>query len=234
MLLIGNAFAVDFNYEGSLCMEESPIFISLGSHCDIAFTLRKSGLRKAAFPFDWLVTADHDRFIKIFEEDFEFFIDEKSLNWVPEIHNSFKNSRYEVFFYHEAPKEAKWKNEEEFKQHINAIKIKYDRRIYRLRKLKQYPGKVFFLRTFFWKEKCKGDQNSRQAREIKRTLDLYFPDLNFTLVIINYTDDNVPNLEPIQDVIEFKINRSNYEAELDEVYKMLKVDNVVEFPIKIA
>lgn len=220
-LLIGNAFSIDFNYEGNLCMEESPLFISLGSHCDIASTLRKSGLRKAAFPFDWLVTAEHDLLIKIFEEDFEFFMDENQLKWVPEIPNSFKNNRYEVFFYHDAPKNAKWSSEEEFKQHISEIKTKYDRRINRLRQLRQYPGKVFFLRTFFWKEKCKGNQNSQQAKEIKRVLDFYFPNLDFTLVIINYTDDNVPNLEPIEGLMEFKIIRSNYEAEFDALYRIL-------------
>jgi len=92
-----------------------------------------------------------------------------------------------------------------YTKQLEAIKIKYSRRIDRFRKLKQYLGKVFFFRSFWFQE---GNHlNSRQAQNLKDVLDRYFPYLNFTLVIINYTDSNSPVINGINGVVEFKIRR---------------------------
>src|ERR1700722_11660402 len=67
---------VDFNFEGEVIDEQKPLFVSLGSWCEIALSLRDCQLRHAAFPFDWLVTGDHAGFLNVFDTDFQYFTDE--------------------------------------------------------------------------------------------------------------------------------------------------------------
>lgn len=49
-------------------------FVSLGYNCDVAHFLRYTGLRKAAYPFDWCI-APNDSVIKIIKNDFEGFME---------------------------------------------------------------------------------------------------------------------------------------------------------------
>ena len=56
---------------------DEPIFISLGSWCNVAINLRRAGMRHAAFPFDWIASVDCERFLDIFETDFEYFLDDE-------------------------------------------------------------------------------------------------------------------------------------------------------------
>ncbi len=63
----------DFDFEGELICHEKHLFVSLGPICEMALRLRDCGLRHAAFPFDWLVLKNVDRFIELLDNDFQFF-----------------------------------------------------------------------------------------------------------------------------------------------------------------
>jgi hypothetical protein len=50
------------------------IFVSMGSTSITAHIHRECGIRKAAFPFDWLVSFDGQKLIKILEDGFLDFL----------------------------------------------------------------------------------------------------------------------------------------------------------------
>lgn len=77
VLLFGSLSAADVDLDKSLSSIESPLFVSLGSHCEPAVQLRENQLRKVAFPFDWMETINHEGFLKILDEDFSFFLDKR-------------------------------------------------------------------------------------------------------------------------------------------------------------
>jgi len=54
---------------------EFEAIISLGWRCTPAFQLQRKQIRKQAFPLDWLITAKFDSVIKLFETNFENFLD---------------------------------------------------------------------------------------------------------------------------------------------------------------
>jgi hypothetical protein len=222
-LFIGHLFStsVDFNEEGFLDFEEKPLFVSLGSHCEIADTLRKEGLRKAAFPFDWLDCRDQDSLIRILDTDFEGFTDRANFIPLPDcpVPNTVYNARYKIRFHHDWPFSDNFSDPERLEQQLQFIKTKYERRIDRFRQLRFYPGKVLFVRAFFWEIGEDVGPNYNQAVELKKALDRYFPSLNFLLIVINYTDANAPKISGIEGVHEFKIYRGAYERELGNAYQ---------------
>jgi len=198
----------DFNYEGGLNCNNKPLFVSLGANCEMALRLRDCGLRDAAFPFDWLVSRSVDSFVELLDHDFESFLDEKCYVQLDIDSRWVKNTVYDIVFIHDWPfTDTTTSDPLRFAQQIEAIQIKYERRINRFRKIKQYQGKVFFFRTFWFEE---GDYVTHQnALDIKGALDRYFPELDFTLVIVNFTDSNAPDIDGIDEVIEFKIRREH-------------------------
>lgn len=214
---------IDFHYEGDLRIEEKPLFISLGAFCEVAITLRNNELREAAFPFDWLDCRYHDGLIKLLNDDFAFFTDAAyfvQLLDCPAPHTVF-NHYYGLRFHHDWPfPDDEW-GLMRYEQQLDHIRMKYDRRIDRFRQLRSYPGKVFFIRASFWNPGEDAGSNPLQARELKEALDRYFPSLDFTLVIVNYTDANAPDIDVMKEICEFKINRSSYLEEFSRVYNQL-------------
>lgn len=55
--------------------------IPLGLNCDVAHFLRKNGLRKSAFPFDWNITPI-ETVIQLIENDFEDFLSPHNLTYL--------------------------------------------------------------------------------------------------------------------------------------------------------
>jgi len=190
--------------------ESEPLFVSLGRNCHPALYLRDCGLRKAAYPFDWLITLDFKGFIKILDDDFAFFVTDEYLIPDPLTQMVVVNDYYHIYFAHEGPFGDTW-DEERFSQQVLGIKDKFVRRINRFRELREYRGKVFFL-CEFWSEPCVGaevNENSNYALALRDALDRYFPALDYTLVIISYTDLNIPALLSIERVVEYQMDRSN-------------------------
>lgn len=176
--------------------EQKNLFVSLGSSCPVALGLRRNGLRVAAFPFDWLYFRSHEGFLKVLKEDFLFFTEKEHFNGI-------LNSYYDILFMHDS---ISFDPESE-------MQSKYNRRINRFRQLKQYPGKVFFIKTF-WTEQASASEfheNTERAKTLKIALDQYFPLLNFTLIIASFPDLNIPKMEEIDGVIEYATDR-NYDS----------------------
>ena len=66
----------DSNLGGNIEQEisQEPLFVSLGSTCTTAHMHRECGIRKAAFPFDWIISFDGEKLIDILNEGFFHFL----------------------------------------------------------------------------------------------------------------------------------------------------------------
>ncbi len=214
IILILLCIATDLKAEN---FEESATqIVSLGGNCHTALALRDLNLRKAAFPFDWVNTTGHINFIKILNEDFYNFFDEScffTIDGVP----SYLNIYYQLDFPHDFSgdnRESEWLS----------FKKKYARRIERFRALRLYEGKVFFIRAL-WSELTENDQgqfqeNFKRTLEIRDALDQYFPGLDYTLVILSYSDLDIPALEPLEHVVELRIPKGHQSIH-DNMIKLL-------------
>jgi len=201
--------------------EAPPLFVSLGSDCEVAMKMRENGLRHYAFPFDWLQFPSHKHLIALLNENFEFFLDANYYIQNPEYPTHLEHTRYHFEFRHDWPFEDTATSSERYKLHKEAIHAKYTRRIERFRQLVSYPGKVFFIRSaydhtkgpngYWWKV---GYEKSNKldatcAKEIYEALRGLFFDLDFTLVVINYQDEDIPWINGCDGVVEFKIRKTD-------------------------
>jgi len=217
---------VDFNFEGTLPLDTEKLFVSLGSGCDTGLTLRDCGLRQAAFPFDWLICGNHERFIMLLDDDFHYFTDERFFvplddPKVSDHPNSLMNTYYDLIFYHEGSIPYDWSDHEKYQEQLARIKAKYERRISRFRQIRSFPGKVFFIRNFQSVHAAQTSRHEEMAIELRDALRRYFPGVNLTLVIVTFTDVNAPSIGPIDGVLEFKMDRPPWRQEYAKMYEVL-------------
>jgi hypothetical protein len=199
----------DFEFEGNVSCGKPYIFVSLGHSCfqaqatrvkdekdSISFCeylnnekepdgTRANGLRDAAFPFDWLTSNDVDKLILCLDEKFKHFLDESC--FVRESLHSLENVRYGLRFTHDWPYQGNHLDDERHKGQMAYIRQKYARRIARFESLKNYKGKVFFMRSYNFTP----DYQNQSSRKIRDALRRFFPALNFTLVIVNWTSNSI-------------------------------------------
>lgn len=200
------------------------LFVSLGSHCEAAVYLQENNLRKASFPFDWLISVNCDSLIRLLDEDFRYFLEDRFLFRHPH-HNIVENAYYELEFYHDWPFDTDWCNAERFSCQIQDMKAKYERRINRFRELKNFPGKVYFIRTpfdssnLFWKIKGSETIDRNQAENLRNALKRFFPSLDFTLIVINYSEEDPFEKSP--DILEFKIKPSKMQTDYTKLFQQL-------------
>lgn len=213
--------AAEVYEEDDLVLSKDPLFVSLGGSCHTALALRGIGLRKAAFPFDWLISTNHQNFIDVINDDFRRLTDETCFvqhQGVPCCTNLY----YNIAFPHDF--NIKDATAEKILEQWVVFKEKYDRRVDRFRRLKKYPGKVVFVRAF-WSQPIEGkngefSENTKRAREIRDTLSNYFPSLDFILAVISYDDLDIPEMEKMDRAVEFRIGRS-YDDLKQAIHKLL-------------
>ena len=193
------------------------LFISLGSHCEVADKLRDSELRTEAFPFDWIGTDHHEKFIELLDNDFAFFLDELFIFQRPENPTAFDNTYYEMRFRHENPSDPTIA----LSQYLEELSEKYERRINRFRGLKNYGGKVFFIRSALNSSNPLSIISEKQQQTLKMALYRFFPLLNFTLIIINYAEKYYFEEENTDNVIEFKIRRTHQSIDYTRFLKKI-------------
>lgn len=98
-----NGHLIADGWDPNLNLDQNVTFVSLGSHCEIAVHLNANHFRKAAFPLDWLLTCNHDRFLSLLENDFSSFLDEEQLIQLPVHPYVIENRLYEIEFRHDWP-----------------------------------------------------------------------------------------------------------------------------------
>ncbi len=172
-------------------LSENVLFVGLGSSCEAADVLRLCEVRKAAFPFDWMLTTDGTKLIKILESDFSYFTDQEYL--VPAKYSTMVllHTYYHMEFHHE----GEWRGDPEYlAQNRNKLVEKYQNRVARFRQLKNYEGRVFFVRfankyslepNVYYRHKDNLEITEEAALLLYEALRKYFPQLDFYLVIVN-------------------------------------------------
>lgn len=170
---------------------EDILFVGLGSYCEAADILKSCGVRKAAFPFDWILSTDSKKLIKILENDFSHFLEEKYLVPAKSSNMILLQTYYNMEFHHE----GEWRGDSYYLEHtMEKLVEKYKKRIERFRQLKSYKGKVFFIRfankyslepNIYYQNKENIEITDESSLELHKALEEYFPELNFHLIIVN-------------------------------------------------
>ncbi|HSW71923.1 MAG TPA: DUF1796 family putative cysteine peptidase [Chlamydiales bacterium] len=207
---------------------EEVLFVSLGGYCEPAMQLRNHTLRTEAFPFDWMLTLNHEKFLLLLDNDFQFFLDENYLFQHPKDSSTLENSYYECeFTHHQSSNPA-----EGVAFHLQEITPKYERRIERFRKLREYKAKVIFIRSayffstgehYYWWNPDQAYITNEQAVTLKKALDRFFPLLDFKLVIVNYTEKKMEHFDIADGVIEFQIRKKHETLEYARLLDFIRL-----------
>lgn len=99
--------------------------ISLGHFCSPALELRDLGIRKASYPFDWLVTPDTEVVIKLIENGFEGFLLKENMYQIIEYPMRYRDIKCNIDFYHD------FSILQAFEKQYEEVFKKYERRIKR-------------------------------------------------------------------------------------------------------
>lgn len=204
---------------------QEPLFVSLGSTCQPAHMLRFCNLRKAAFPFDWIVSMDGEKLLEVLEDDFLRFLNDDDLFVFPQDPYPIFNSYYHFEHLHD----GNW-GAGRYAENMVMMKAKYQRRIERFRQLAHYQGKVFFLRSAFVYSLTDPHRFYKFAENLELTDDfslrLYavlkkkFPELDFTLVILNLHDGEgiVEERRLLENLVKVRVNQMQDQAVLIGAY----------------
>lgn len=111
--------------------------ISLGFFCSCASELERVGLRKASYPFDWLISP-LPSVMSLMNNQFEGFLDYDLLEQNISKPAWYQNKKYNIQFYHDFNKYHSLSSQ------IKKIQKKYERRIVRFYESIQLP--TLFLR----------------------------------------------------------------------------------------
>lgn len=151
--------------------------VSLGTACQAAWQLEGNGIRRLAYPFDWLVTPFHG-LIPFLTHQGAGFLDRDKIEIVKTLPGKatylhVADLTYDIHFIHD------FRGGEGI-DNYDKIKDKYDRRIQRFFTLLQSNKKILFFRV----------QISRdEAIVLDSFIHTHYPKLEYTLVAINDSPD---------------------------------------------
>lgn len=105
-------------------MEKFDQYISLGFFCSVAMELERKGLRKASYPFDWVISDDFEKVLNLIENGFENYLNPDFL--IQEtIASHYFNNKTGIHFFHD------FNEHEPLSSQLSAVSTKYTRRIVR-------------------------------------------------------------------------------------------------------
>jgi len=118
-----------------------------------------------------------------------------------------ENIHYDFKFTHDWPYQDAKVNNARHEGQLKFIEKKYARRIARFDNLRHFKGKVFFMRCFATDSTYTGEYgwNAQNAQNLNDALKRFFPELNFTLVVVSCTDSSISDIGNIDGIKEYKI-----------------------------
>lgn len=187
---------------------EAVCIISLGGDCTVAGALRDSGLRRAAYPFDWMFSPLESIYDAIVD-DFKNFLNPALLKI------SDKDERiifdfYGFGFVHDFPTVAAppaiaesqshpWgRFRDDWRDFIQPIREKYFRRINRLKSVLNSEDRVILIRFVSVRFPL---QSNKTVVKLRNFLLERYPHLDFTLVVVSDSRNSILpewNLENIR------------------------------------
>lgn len=118
--------------------------ISLGGTCQVAHQIKRSGMRLASYPFDWLFSTEPEYVIKAFEDDFKDFLKYENLDEAEKTeteHKRVTDKYYHMIHQHIFPLD------EPIADSYASVKEIVDRRVRRLLSLQGKNMSILFIRT---------------------------------------------------------------------------------------
>ena len=215
------------------CSQQEYIAISLGYRCQVAQQLGFNGLRTAAYPFDWLITPFNSLY-KLIDFEFVDFFDKKNLQlrthfYYEDDGGHLRDPRYlhvwekkyNVLFRHH------FQFNENYLDAYDIIREKYKRRIQRFYDTLRSGKYIYFFRRVITK---------KQAIILTDLIGKKFPELAYTLVAIDYTQEvqekwDIPNVRNYYLPIPVPYDRDGDHAKWWEIFNDLGLipDNVKPF-----
>ena len=164
------------------CYADNFLCISLGESCTVAHQIEINKLTNAYYPFDWNLTFTVDSIIYALEHKFEQFLVAKNL--VNRENHKIHDIVYDIWLVHDFPLKQKIIHDgstysyivENWQDFIEEVRQKYLRRVQRFLDLKNYSGKLIFIRI-----NCSHESVMR----LKHALDDCFESHDLVLIIIN-------------------------------------------------
>lgn len=138
--------------------------ISLGYFCSVAMELERTGLRTASYPFDWVISDNFEKVIKMIETNFEGLLDYDYL-YQEEILDHYYNSNVQIHFYQD------FNSIDSLEKQIVDVSEKYKRRIERFYKSISEP--TLFVR--YCRDKTEEDYIRENEKRISEILKYYNP-----------------------------------------------------------
>ncbi len=219
-----------YAFNGDPKYEKPYIFVSLGCACWPALGFKANGLRDGAFPFDWAITFNNDSLIQCFDEKFKHFLNAE----VFAIEGfELNNTHYDFRFIHDWPYTDKLVTEYRKKEFIRIFKEKYARRVSRFENLKDFKGKVFFVRCLTINpDRVEQSWVMQHAKNLHTAIKRLFPELNFTLAIPTNIDESLAfsNGSTVKNDNGIKIYNFGIQATncLSDEYKLMFADLLAE------
>lgn len=158
------------------------LVIGLGDLCQVPHQLSVHKLRTAAFPFDWAITSFESLYQFIANEGV-CFLDSDKIVFVnhPSDYHANATSYIEDTVYH-IQLIHDFELNENYMQDYEKIKSKYDRRVKRLIDALHSDKKILFVRR---------SMNFEQAVLLDELLHTNYPQLNYTLVALNNSEESL-------------------------------------------
>ena len=214
-------------------LNQNYTFVGLGAHCQTAAQLNHYKYRNGAYPLDWLFSDSTDSIVQLLLNDFNYFFDEKYLAPNPNAPWRLENNYYKLEFRHEWHFPDTYMDEARYRSMLDDARPKYERRIERFKKLREYDGTVIFIRTAsasdgdnFWEDDNNRFITRRQSYRLNNALRRFFPKLKFNLIIINYSDGkpdcSIKKLAP--NLFELRVDSRNTfaYASFEHVFQFIK------------
>lgn len=182
--LVKNALIENRNFDP---VSKKPLAISLGFCCAVASTMEVNGLRHYAFPFDWVWTP-FKGLCEAIKNDFSDFLNSDFL--VPSGRALF-NTKYSISFHHDFPVYIHNSLElltEDYLNYLEEVQVKYKRRINRFCEALNSTRPTFLIRARY--TPLENEAICKDEVILLRDILLEkFPDGNWTLVVLDVTDD---------------------------------------------
>jgi hypothetical protein len=177
----------------SIAQGEEFLCVSLGNTCTIAHQLALHKVTNAYYPFDWNLTLSVESVIYALAHKFEHFLDDDQVAAIDD-QMKIHDMAYNILLVHDFPlKEASSPGGvsivDNWRDYLAEVRTKYARRIQRFFDLKNYTGKLFFIRY---------DCSPQQAQLLLGELIKCFPQVDFVLIALNQTHNEPCNVDRVK------------------------------------
>lgn len=210
--------------------------ISIGGNCDAAHHIRRHYGLTLSFPMDWLILS-FEGAISLFDDKFQNFIVLNQLSLWNGTRHALQCAQRGIIYQHDFSRDHQaLVRVENIVSDFNIAKIKYRRRIERLKAVCSARRSILFVRT--WREILHASQDYPEHcirgvpkypfSQLLNSIEQCFPDIIFQVLFINYGDQELDdpralfeNVRNMGDVVDWAGSPTGWDNILNN-HKMIK------------